>query len=67
MMIWAVETFCEARGRSSPCGKCVMIGAVESRARDGDRIFQEYQVRPGRDCQIPWHCIDGISPPWGRG
>ena len=44
-------------------GKCLAI-APDSRAMGGERIFQECQVRPRRDCQIPGHCIDGESPPW---
>jgi len=47
-------------------GKCLAI-APDSRAMGGERIFQECQVRPRRDCQIPGHRIYGESPPWGRG
>jgi len=48
-------------------GRAVHGDWLGGRAMGGERIFQECQVRPRRDCQIPGHCIGGESPPWGWG
>ena len=46
-------------------GRAVWGDWPDGRARGGERIFQECQVRPRRDCQIPGDCIHGISPRGG--